>query len=180
MNWNFDSSTQHSDPICDFQCDSKWQSSSSNRLYGNNELEIPALVRTLEPQCDQSSSHLWTLKAVFCDLFCLGGPKSFKMFKSLGLRCRRHTCKVVLLTSLAWCFLDLLILMTYSGVVAWQAVFLDKVNKLVRLSNAQKMCFVLDEEFCTGWNDVELFFPYGPFINAIVLKCVKIHWIVPM
>ncbi len=36
------------------------------------------------------------------------------MFKSLGLRCRRHTCKVVLLTSLAWCFLDLLILMTYS------------------------------------------------------------------
>ena len=123
MNWNFDSSTQHSDPICDFQCDSKWQSSSSNRLYGNNELEIPALVRTLEPQCDQSSPHKWTLKAVFRDLFCLGGPKSFKMFKSLGLRCRRHTCKVVLLTSLAWCFLDLLILMTYSGVVAWQAVF---------------------------------------------------------
>ena len=37
-----------------------------------------------------------------------------KMFKTLGLRCRRHTCKVVLLTSLAWCFLDLLILMTYS------------------------------------------------------------------
>jgi polypeptide N-acetylgalactosaminyltransferase len=36
------------------------------------------------------------------------------MLKSLGLRCRRHTCKVVLLTSLAWCFLDLLILMTYS------------------------------------------------------------------
>ncbi len=30
------------------------------------------------------------------------------------LRCRRHTCKVVLLTSLAWCMLDLLVLVTYS------------------------------------------------------------------
>ncbi len=36
------------------------------------------------------------------------------MFKSLGIRCRRHTCKVILLTSLVWCFLDLVILLNYS------------------------------------------------------------------
>lgn len=36
------------------------------------------------------------------------------MLKSLGLRCRRHTCKIILLTSLAWCVLDLLILLNYS------------------------------------------------------------------
>jgi len=36
------------------------------------------------------------------------------MFKSLGIRCRRHTCKVILLTSLVWCVLDILILLTYS------------------------------------------------------------------
>ena len=33
---------------------------------------------------------------------------------ALGIRCRRHTCKIVLITSLLWCFLDLLVLMTYS------------------------------------------------------------------
>ena len=32
----------------------------------------------------------------------------------LGIRCRRHTCKIILITSLIWCFLDLLVLMTYS------------------------------------------------------------------
>lgn len=36
------------------------------------------------------------------------------MFKTLGIRCRRHTCKVILLTSLVWCVLDILILLTYS------------------------------------------------------------------
>ena len=36
------------------------------------------------------------------------------MFKSLGIRCRRHTCKVILLTSLVWCFLDILILLNYT------------------------------------------------------------------
>ena len=43
------------------------------------------------------------------------------MFKSLGIRCRRHTCKVILLTSLVWCVLDILILLTYSGMyIFWQ------------------------------------------------------------
>ena len=37
-----------------------------------------------------------------------------KMFKSLGIRCRRHTCKVILLTSLVWCVMDIVILLTYS------------------------------------------------------------------
>ena len=45
------------------------------------------------------------------------------MFKSLGIRCRRHTCKVVLITSLVWCFLDLVILLNYSdcsnGIGKW-------------------------------------------------------------
>jgi len=36
------------------------------------------------------------------------------MVQSFGIRCRRQTCKVILLTSLVWCFLDLLILMNYT------------------------------------------------------------------
>ena len=35
------------------------------------------------------------------------------MFKSLGLRCRRHTCKIVLITSVIWCIIDFFILVTY-------------------------------------------------------------------
>ena len=30
------------------------------------------------------------------------------------LRCRRHTCKIIVFTSLIWCILDILILLTYS------------------------------------------------------------------
>ena len=32
----------------------------------------------------------------------------------LGLRCRRHTCKVILITSLVWCIVDLVVLVNYS------------------------------------------------------------------
>ena len=35
------------------------------------------------------------------------------MFKSLGLRCRRHTCKIVLITSVIWCIIDFFVLVTY-------------------------------------------------------------------
>ena len=35
------------------------------------------------------------------------------MFKSLGLRCRRHTCKIVLITSVIWCLIDFFLLVTY-------------------------------------------------------------------
>ena len=30
------------------------------------------------------------------------------------MRCRRHTCKIVIVTSLVWCLLDMLILLSYS------------------------------------------------------------------
>ena len=30
------------------------------------------------------------------------------------MRCRRHTCKIIIVTSLVWCFLDMLILLSYS------------------------------------------------------------------
>ena len=30
------------------------------------------------------------------------------------MRCRRHTCKIVIVTSLVWCLLDMLILISYS------------------------------------------------------------------
>ena len=33
---------------------------------------------------------------------------------AFGIRCRRHTCKIVILTSLVWCFLDVVVLVTYS------------------------------------------------------------------
>ena len=33
---------------------------------------------------------------------------------AFGIRCRRHTCKIVLLTSLVWCFVDVVVLVTYS------------------------------------------------------------------
>ncbi|TRY79170.1 hypothetical protein TCAL_09989 [Tigriopus californicus] len=33
---------------------------------------------------------------------------------ALGIRCRRHTCKIVLFTSLVWCILDLLVLVSFS------------------------------------------------------------------
>ena len=33
---------------------------------------------------------------------------------AFGIRCRRHTCKIVILTSLVWCFVDVVVLVTYS------------------------------------------------------------------
>ena len=33
------------------------------------------------------------------------------------MRCRRHTCKIVIVTSLAWCLLDMLILLSYSDCI---------------------------------------------------------------
>jgi len=32
----------------------------------------------------------------------------------MSLRCRRHTCKIIIITSLIWCILDVLILLSYS------------------------------------------------------------------
>ncbi len=32
----------------------------------------------------------------------------------LGVRCRRHTCKIVLFTSLAWCVADVILLLSFS------------------------------------------------------------------
>ena len=33
---------------------------------------------------------------------------------AFGIRCRRHTCKIVLITSIVWCFIDVVLLVTYS------------------------------------------------------------------
>ena len=64
--------------------------------------------------------------------------KAVIMFKSLGIRCRRHTCKVILLTSLVWCFLDILILLNYSDCsngVGWGCAGRNSENSGHQINN---------------------------------------------
>ena len=50
------------------------------------------------------------------------------MFKSLGLRCRRHTCKIVLITSVIWCIIDFFILVTYFDCVGLECSGKSKLS----------------------------------------------------